>query len=168
MKFHRLTRFPKHAFPTDLNTHDSAIDQYLQTLDADLVGSTGVRRVTLEEVRDHLLEQKSQLIQSGHSEAEAGRQATANFGPAALHAKEQRQERYKLFVTMFFRFGLIFASLMLLMSLASTSSFLGEEKSGRSLLENLPTLATLFLFNMSFYGFFMSYWYSFAFTQAKP
>ncbi|WP_113907736.1 hypothetical protein [Aliidiomarina celeris] len=158
MKFHSLTRFPKHAFPADLNTNDAAIDQYLQTLDKGLAGSTGVRRVTLEEVRDHLLEQKSQLLCSGYSESEAGSQATANFGPAEHHAKAQRHERYKLFITMFFRFGLIFASLMLIMNLISTAS----------VMENLSTLATLFLFNMTFYGFFMSYWYSFAFTQAKP
>lgn len=168
MKLHRLTRFPKHAFPTELDTGNTAIDHYLRELDAGLVGSTGVRKVTLEEARDHLLESTDSLITQGQLPDAAGQQAVASFGAVEVHAKEQRQERYKLFITMFLRFGLTFATLMLLMSLLSMSSFLGEEKAARGFAENLPTLAKTYLFNATFFGFFMSYWFTFAFTQAKP
>lgn len=168
MKLHRLTRFPKHAFPTDLDTGNTAIDQYLRDLDAGLAGSTGVRKMTLEETRDHLLESTDALITQGQLPDAAGQQAVASFGAVEVHAKEQRQERYKLFITMFLRFGLTFATLMLLMSLLSMSSFLGEEKAARGFAENLPTLAKTYLFNATFFGFFMSYWFTFAFTQAKP
>lgn len=168
MNFHRLTRFPKHTFPGDLATGNAAIDQYLRDLDARLVGSQGVRKITLEETRDHLLESTDHMVAAGQPIEKAAEQAVVNFGDVEVHAKSQRQERYKLFVTMFFRFGLTFATLMFLMSLMSTASFLGEEKAERSLLENLPTMATIFVFHATFFGFFMSYWYTFAFTQAKP
>lgn len=168
MKFHRLTRFPKHSFPVDLETDDTMIDSYLRKLDAGLVGSTGVRRLTLEETRDHLLEQKSHLLSCGDTEYDASRKAITDFGEPELHAKEQRKERYHVFLKMFFSFGGIFASLMLVMSLLSPSSFLSEENATQSFIDNFSTLAGLFVFNMGFYGFFMSYWYSFAFTPAKP
>ncbi|MCH8500737.1 MAG: hypothetical protein LAT77_02365 [Aliidiomarina sp.] len=168
MNFHRLTRFPKHAYPTDLDTGNAAIDQYLRNLDTRLVGSTGVRKITLEETRDHLLESSELYLQQGESPEAAGQQAVASFGDAEVHAQEQRQGRYKVFGTMFLRFGLTFATLMLLMSLLSMPSFLGEEKAARGLIENVPTLAKTYLFNAIFFGFFMSYWYTFAFTQAKP
>jgi hypothetical protein len=168
MKLHRVTRFPKHAFPHDLTTGNSAIDAYLQQLDAGLAGSTGVRRITVEEARDHILEHCEQLISQGLPERDAAERAVASFGAAEEHALAQRRERYGMFGSMFLRFGLIFATLMLLMSLLSPSSFLRADSVSQSFLEQLPLMATLFVFNTCFYGFFMSYWYTFAFSPAKP
>lgn len=168
MNIHRLTRFPKHAFPRELLTEKQAVDSYLQTLDAGLVGSAGVRKDTLEEVRDHLLEHSEQLALQGKTEQEAAKQAVSDFGDTELHAKAQRQERYKLFINNFFRFGLTFATLVLLINLLSAASVGGDQASDHVAFDNLALLVSLYAFNTCFYGFFMSYWYSFIFTQAKP
>lgn len=168
MRIHRLTRFPKNAFPCELLTKNQTVDSYLQSLDAGLVGSAGVRKTTLEEVRDHLLEHTEQLVMQGSTEQKAAEQAVNEFGDAELHAKAQRQERYKLFIRMFFQLGLTFASLMLLISLLSAETFGGDQASGHWSSDNLAMQVWLFAFYTCFYGFFMSYWYSFIFTQAKP
>lgn len=168
MNIHQLTRFPKHAFPRELLTANQAVDSYLQTLDARLVGSAGVRKATLEEVRDHLLERSEQLALQGKTEQAAAEQAVDDFGDAESYAKAQRQEHYKLFISMFFRFGLTFATLMLLINLLSAVSVGGEQASDHGVFNNLVSFVSLFVFNTCFYGFFMSYWYSFIFTQAKP
>jgi hypothetical protein len=164
----RLTRFPKSAFPTDMVSEDPTIDAFLISLDTQLAGSAGVRRTTLEEASDHLLEQKAQLVASGLSQQVASQQAVDMFGEIEAYATEQRKERYQLFVKMFFRFGLIFATLMTAFTLMSDSFWTEGASVISTILKELPMLLSLFVFYTCFYGLCMSYWYSFAFTPAKP
>lgn len=164
----RLTRFPKSAFPTDVVSEDPTIDAFLISLDTQLAGSAGVRRSTLEEASDHLLEQKAQLVASGLSQQVASQKAVEMFGEVEGYANEQRKERYQLFFKMFFQFGLIFATLMTVFTLMSDSFWVEGASAVSTILEELPMLLLLFVFYTCFYGLCMSYWYSFAFTPAKP
>src|SRR5690606_17383716 len=77
-----LTRFPSSKFPQDLLTQVPVFDDYLCQLDAELLGRASLRKVTLEEVRDHLLEQQVALMDQGLVAEVAAQQALEGFGSA--------------------------------------------------------------------------------------
>lgn len=153
-----LIRLPSPKFDEQLATGDTTIDNYLRTLDAELVGAKTVRNVTLDEARDHLLEHKAALMAEGLPEAAASESATSSFGSAAEHGAEQRQERRKLYFKMMLSMGLPFASLMTIFAV------LAPTPREVSWLMHF----VMFLFQFVFFGGFMSALFTFGFAQAKP
>lgn len=111
-----LLRLPSPRFPADVATGEARIDGYLMRLDAALAGSAAVRRQTLLEARDFLLD-----ASAGASDA-ALQAAIDAFGPAEQVASEQRLERRRLLISIGWRTGLTYAMLMLAMSLSAKAS----------------------------------------------
>lgn len=106
-----LLRLPSPRFAADIATGDARIDVYLMRLDAQLAGTAAVRRQTLLEARDFLLEAEA-------SKSDAALQAAIDaFGPVEQVAREQRLERRHLMLSTGWRAGLVFAVLMLAMTL---------------------------------------------------
>lgn len=54
--FRKLLRLPSPKWEADLATGNAPIDDYLKEIDAGLVGAKSVRRMTLLEAKDFLLE----------------------------------------------------------------------------------------------------------------
>lgn len=158
MKWYAFTRFPSFRFETSLNTEYPAINAFLEQLDQQLVGAKSVRRLTLEEARDHLLEHTESLVDKSKAPPEAAQMAIASFGSPEEHSKVQRKERLKLFSRMATSFGLMFAFLMTIFNVLGGPI---EEL-------NLALQAKLFVFYALFYGILMGYWFTFGFAQAKP
>lgn len=158
MRLSYVTRIPSPGFPSAVQTEDAHIDRYLQALDAALLGAKCVRMLTLEEVRDHLLEHRDRLIEQGMAADIASQEAVKSFGAVEEHASLQRSERTKLYFKMLASFGGLFAGLMLLMQVLNQ----GFTR------DTLGTLATVTLFNFLFYGALMSWWFTFGFAQARP
>ncbi|CUS48087.1 MAG: hypothetical protein HLUCCO02_05900 [Idiomarinaceae bacterium HL-53] len=158
MRWYAFTRFPSPRFDNALATGFSELDQYLQDLDQCLVGAKSVRRLTLEEARDHLLEHTEMLIAQGKNEEEAASEAIQSFGSAEAHCKTQRKERVTLFFRMLVSFGAMFAFLMTIFAVIGTP--MSEI--------DWVLIGQQFIFYALFYGTFMSYWFTFGFAQAKP
>lgn len=147
-----LLRLPSPRFPADLATGDARIDGYLVRLDAALTGSAAVRRQTLLEARDFLLE-----AGAGASDA-ALRSAIDAFGPVEQIAGEQRRERRRLLFSTAWRTGLGFATLMLAMNLI-------DKGIGAT---HWSILAGVFLFSAVFFGGCMGYFAAYLMPKSMP
>lgn len=86
-----LLRLPSPNFEQDLLTGAPPIDAYLQQLDAGLIGAKSVRRLTLLDARDFLLEASEQA--ASDSRDQAIKEAIAAFGDPATIARRQRADR---------------------------------------------------------------------------
>ncbi|MFD0724194.1 hypothetical protein [Lysobacter brunescens] len=151
-------RFPTPGFPTDLATGDARIDAHLVALDAALVGAAAVRRQTVMEARDFLLEARDHARDAGRDEATAVDEAIAGLGPIEAIAREQRAGRLAIFHRMMLGMGLGYATLMLLLSLLRT---------GLAAAEWLP-LAGAFAAHAGFFGVPMGYLVAYVFKRAEP
>jgi hypothetical protein len=167
MQLLRLTRLYKHSFPTDMLTNEPIIDNFLQKFDALLAGGANVRSETLEEASDHILEHRDHLIGKGMSAENASTEAVNAFNEYEDLAQIQRKSKYQHFVKMIFIFGMMFGGLMTGISLMSDQFWISDE-GAVSIIKELPKLAVMFVFQGVFYGFFMSYFFSFNLVQAKP
>ncbi|MDQ2076893.1 permease prefix domain 1-containing protein [Marinimicrobium sp. ABcell2] len=157
MNLRVLTRFTSNAFPEELLTDVSAINDFLRELDAELVGSAKVRKETLEEVRDHLLEHHAALMEKGMSSEQAAHEALGGFGSAKELGVEQRREKRSEFVRNIPVFGLPYAVLMSLFNWLSQ----GVDQSW--------VVATVhFFFYFLFFGAAMSAWTTCWNLSAKP
>lgn len=107
-----LTRLPTPTFSKELLTGVPAFDDYLHRLDAELLGRASLRRVTLEEVRDHLLEQQTMLMEQGLASEAAAQQALEGFGPVDKLGSEQRREKTQEFFKNFVLSGFVIAGLL--------------------------------------------------------
>lgn len=114
-----LLRLPSPRFEADLTTGIASIDDYLKQVDAGLVGAKSVRRLTLLEARDFLLE-ASESTQA-ESQEQALLEAMQAFGAPADIARKQRSERYRFFLRSALLAGLFYASFMLFLSLISAT-----------------------------------------------
>lgn len=153
---HQLTRLFGPKFPQDLKTEQPEIDAFLQQMDARLAGAAKVRKHTLEEIRDHLLESQTARMARGQSPAEAAQQAVSDFGDIEAHAKTQRKSLYRSFwLTLLFTGG----GFALLMSFF----YLGDEVMGK----DWGVVTAIFAFNFIFFGFFMAYLTVFSFAPGK-
>lgn len=150
---YQLTRLFGHKCPEDIKTGQPDIDVFLQTLDARLAGSAKVRKSTLEEVRDHLLEAQAALMRHDQSEATAAKQAVTEFGDVETHARVQRQGLYRSFWRTLAFTGSVFALLM-------TFFFMGDENIGG----DWRFVAGIFALNFAFYGICMAYLMVFIFA----
>lgn len=153
-----LLRFPSSGFPADLATGDARIDAHLVALDAALVGAASVRRQTVMEARDFLLEMRDHAREAGRDDAAAVDDAIAALGPIEAIAREQHASRLAIFHRMMLGMGLGYASLMLLFSLLRT---------GLAAAEWLP-LAGAFAAHAGFFGVPMGYLVAYVFKRAEP
>lgn len=147
-----LLRLPSPRFPADVATGDARIDGYLIRLDAALTGTAAVRRQTLLEARDFLLD-------AGAGASDAALQAAIDaFGPAEQVASEQRLERRRLLISIGWRTGLAYAMLMLAMS------FIGEDLDGT----HWSVQVGIFIFNALFFGGCMGYFLAYVIPKSMP
>lgn len=147
-----LTRLPSSKFSEDLLTGVPVFDDFLRRLDAELLGRESLRRVTLEEVRDHLLEQQAVLLEQGIPGEASARQALDGFGSVAALGVEQRREVGRDFFKNFVLFGAMFAVAMAV--LTAVSDLYGDF--------SWRIMAASFGFNFLFYGLFMSFFMTFS------
>ena len=150
-------RFPTPGFPADLATGDARIDAHLVALDAALVGAAAVRRQTVIEARDFLLEARDHARDAGRDEAIAVNEAIAALGPIEAIAREQRAGRAALFRRAVLGMGLGYATLMLLSLL----------RTGLAAADWLP-LAGAFAAHAGFFGVPMGYLVAYVFKRAEP
>lgn len=120
MNLRELSRLPTTTFEENLLTGVPPIDGYLKRLDAELLGRASLRRLTLEEVRDHLLEGYKSLVEQGMPLDQAAQQAVDNFGSEVDIGSEQRRDIEKAFVKNFLLFGASYAILMGILTLVSS------------------------------------------------
>jgi hypothetical protein len=151
-------RFPSPGFPADLATGDARIDAHLVALDAALVGAASVRRQTVMEARDFLLEARDHARDAGSDDAAAVDDAIATLGPIEAIAREQRAARAALFRRAAFGMGLGYAALMLLFSLLRTG-LAGA---------HWVALAGAFAAHAVLFGATMGYLVAYVFKRAEP
>ena len=145
-------------FPKGVATGNPPIDALLRSLDRKLVGTPAVRRLTLIEVRDHLLEASTRHEAAGATADHAGRKAANEFGNGDEIAAEQRQQRAALFRALAPRFGLMYASGM--------AAF--HWLSGTVLAEGWLHLLVGFIAHFLTFGAFMGFFIAYMFAQATP
>ena len=155
---HTLLRLPSPGLPKDMLTGDMRVDAYLETLDQTLVGASSVRRQTLIEAKDYLLEALEGARNDGTDEGIALRRAIEDFGQAEDIGREQRRVRAAMFWRIAWPTGLAFATLMLLFSLLGVS---------------VPThswqkLAAVFVFQAVFFGLWMGFFGAYLLAQPMP
>ncbi|HEY7883567.1 MAG TPA: permease prefix domain 1-containing protein [Cellvibrionaceae bacterium] len=139
------------------STGISAFDQHLKSLDYKLWGNAAVRQITLEEVKDHLLEHYHQLLDQGVTSEEAAKQALKGFSSVDEIKKTQHQEKLNTLCKYFFLFGLPFAVMMSFMPLAIEGSK-----------EGWQVIVFTFLFCLVFFGGGMGITFTFFYTPVKP
>lgn len=106
------------SLPPDIRSGDPAIDAYLAQINAHLIGTAGVRRATLAEARDFVLD-----ASVGTADRDAGiRAALQEFGSPREIGAAQRRERHAMFLKVALMTGPAFALLMLVASLLGLPS----------------------------------------------
>lgn len=158
MKSMDLLRLPQLNLPNDMKTGHRAIDVVLVQLDRQLIGTPAVRRLTLNEVREHLLESHRAHQAAGLDQASAASRAVREFGAPSELASNQRAARLNLWKRVGFSTGLTFATIMLVFeSLAGITSEFGAANAIVS-----------FLFHGVFFGTLMGAWLALASVPAMP
>ena len=152
-----LSRLPSPKFDQQLATGDTHLDQYLQALDAELVGAKMVRNHTLAAVREQLVAQKASLIADGKEATTASLAAVEQLGPAAVRGQAQRQERRAFYVNMMLSTGLPYAVFMTLFNLSSETA---QESSWSGYI-------SMFMFYFLFFGNVMAAYLTFGQAPAK-
>lgn len=159
MELGYLLRLPSPGFPSEVATGHEAIDAYLRRVDAGCIGAASVRKLTLLEIRDHLLESRERGVRDGLDPAAAAERAVERFGPAERHAAAQREARWAVWRYEAVRGGLFFAGGMLLLDVLVW----GE----------LSTLGPLgpvgaFLFHAVFFGAPFGGWLALGYAKRVP
>lgn len=153
-----LLRLPSPGFPMDMLSGDPRVDAYLETLDSALAGSAAVRRRTLLEARDYLMEALERARTERMNENAALSDAIDDFGQAEHIGREQRRERAVLFRKLAWRTGLAFATVMLAFSLLGLGA----------LAMTWRMLTFAFVFNAVCFGTFMAFFFVYLFPQPMP
>ncbi len=154
-----LLRYPSPGLPNDLRTGHAEIDALLTKLDAALIGSAKVRRQTVIEVRDDLLESLQRARDAGGDERAAVDDAVSALGSIDTIASEQRAARAALFRKVSFGSGLASAILMLGLQLTMWS----EHSNTR-----WPILVGMFVLYALFMGLLMGYFAAYVIGKAEP
>ncbi len=153
-----LLRLPSPRFPADMRTGDSRVDSYLETLDSALTGSAGVRRHTLFEARDYLSEAQERARATDTDEDAALRAAIEDFGQAEHVGREQRRTCAASFRAMACWMGVLFATLMLILSMSGLDNPTATWR--------MQTFA--FAFNAVFFGSFTAFFMVYVFPRPMP
>ena len=146
------------GLPADLATGDARLDAHLIALDAALAGFPAVRRQTLLEARDFLLEARDRARDAGRDDATAAQEAIALLGPIEEIAREQRASRTALFRSTVLSTGLGGAGAMLLLSLLHTGWAQAD----------WIALAGTFAFHAGFFGITLGYFLTYVVKRAEP
>lgn len=146
------------GLPADLATGDARLDAHLIALDAALAGFPAVRRQTLLEARDFLLEARDRARDAGRDDATAAQEAIALLGPIEEIAREQRASRMALFRSTVLSTGLGGAGVMLLLSLLRTGWAQAD----------WLALAGTFAFHAGFFGITLGYFLTYVVKRAEP
>jgi uncharacterized Tic20 family protein len=141
----------------DLVTGDARIDACLRALDAALAGAASVRRQTVMEARDFLLESRDHARAEGLDANAAADRAIETLGDIRAIASEQRSRLSRLFRRTGLALGVTYATLMLGFSLLQ-----GRPDPG------LATLAVVFVLQALFFGGVMGYLAAYVFKRAEP
>lgn len=155
--FASLLRLPTPALPTDLLTGIPRLDSHLRALDAALAGAASVRRHTVMEARDFLLEAHDHARADGLAGDAAANRAIEALGEISAIAAEQRARLASLFWKAGLAMGVAYATLMLGLSLLS---------GGAS--ASLTTVALVFVLQALFFGGVMGYFSAYVFQRAEP
>lgn len=155
---HTIRRLPSPRFPADMHTGDPRIDRYLEAIDLRLVGSAAVRRATLLEAREYLLDAREHADAQANDIDKAISEAIDSFGTADDIGREQREDRYRNFRSMALATGPSFAGLMLLLELFN----------GAAHDKGWAVLAGMFVFHALFFGVFFGYLVTYVMTAARP
>lgn len=155
---HRLLRLPSPAFPADLASGNAAIDAHLRALDAALAGAAAVRRQTVMEARDFLLDMREHAREAGRDDATATADAIEALGPIEAIAREQRATRAAMFRRFSLGMGLAYATLMLLFAVLQSGP--AEARWG--------ILAVIFVLQALLFGLPMGYLGAYVFKRAEP
>jgi len=139
------------SLPADLRTGDPAIDRYLSQIDAHLIGTRSIRRMTLVEARDFVIDASIDAPDRGA----AILAATGEFGSPEDIGSTQRRERHGVLLKIALTAGPAFALLMLL------AQVLGLPAPGE-----WGTRAIVFVVNMLAFGLGMGA--IFAYTVGTP
>jgi hypothetical protein len=97
MRLIHLLRLPAPGFPMEAATGDPTLDAFLRDTDGRLVGSASIRRPSLMEVADHLVEARDRALETGASTDEASRIAVEEYGDPEPLAAAQRRARARIF-----------------------------------------------------------------------
>lgn len=141
------------SLPADVRTGDPAIDDYLSRIDAHLIGTRSIRRTTLVEARDFVVDA---TIDAADRDA-AILAATREFGSPADIGGIQRRERHGVLLTIAVATGPTFALLMLL------AQVLGLPGPG-----DWGTRALVFVLNMLLFGLAMGASFAYAIGTPAP
>jgi hypothetical protein len=112
MSMAKIFRSSPRRLPADLATGDADLDARLQELDTRLAGSAAVRRPTLQEARDFLLEARAHALNAGRDPVEAAEEAVAGLGDVGEIAAEQRSRLRSVFFEYALTSGLVYGALM--------------------------------------------------------
>lgn len=153
-----LLRLPSPNLPADLLTGDARLDSHLRALDAALAGAASVRRHTVMEARDFLLEARDHARAEGLSAEAAANRAIEALGEITAIAAEQRARLASLFWKAGLAMGVSYATLMLGFSLLG----------GGAASSSPTTLAIVFALQALFFGGVMGYFTAYVFQRAEP
>ncbi|TWT21067.1 hypothetical protein FQY83_06805 [Luteimonas marina] len=141
------------SLPADLRTGDQAIDRYLAQINAHLIGTRSVRRMTLVEARDFVVDASIDAPDRGA----AILAATGEFGSPEDIGSTQRRERHGVLLKIALMAGPAFALLMLLMQVLGLSAPGGWR-----------SLAIVFVWNMLAFGLGMGALFAYAIGTPAP
>lgn len=142
------------SLPADLCTGVPAIDRYLEQINARLTGSATIRRATLSEARDFILD-----ATAGTDDREAAIGAAIDeFGSPQAIGASQRRERRLIFLKLALATGPAFAVLMLV------AGSLGLPSVG----ERWGLHAGIFVFNMLAFGVSMGAVFAYVIGVSRP
>lgn len=115
-----ILRSSPYRLPADIATGDHRLDARLQELQDGLAGDAAVRRPTLQEARDFLLEARERALDAGRGPAEAAAESVAALGDVGEIAAEQRSRLRGIFWRTALTTGVFFGCSMLLFFIAAT------------------------------------------------
>jgi len=147
-----IRRSSPYRLPTDLATGDHRLDTRLQELQAGLAGDAAVRRPTLQEARDFLLDARDRELAAGRSPAEAADEALAALGDVGEIVEEQRTRQRGIFWRTAFTTGLFFGFFMFLFFIADQ-----QLRSNRSTFLSILVLVAVSLMSGVLFGGFMGH-----------
>lgn len=143
----------KRVLPLTIKTGDKVIDDYLTQLNEKLAGTSSVRQITLNEIRDHLIEARDNLAGANSSE-----EAISTFGSIDIIAQAQRKERLELWWKNGTKMGLFYSiSMLIIFILMGVYQDVGA----------IFILIT-FVFNTIFFGGSMGAFSAYAYAPEPP
>ncbi|MBI4738209.1 hypothetical protein HY772_01380 [Candidatus Woesearchaeota archaeon] len=151
MMLSNIFRFPGLSCPTEALTGDTILDDYIKRLDKQLWGSAKIRIFTLAEVKNHLVEAKTGLMQSGITEHEASIKAVGSMGSIESYSNVQRKSLKVKLLKIGLQSGILFGVFM------GLYQWIIEAHNNKVFINPLTDGIVYGLFEGAFFGFFMGW-----------